>query len=207
MHSRLIFSVAIVCFALAPIHAGEFSTREVSPRVQAIESTGTALFEVSAGYNYIHLGDAGIEQEHLHGGDVSAFFNLTSWLGIGGDFMANFGDRSQNFFGTAVELESRRFLYLGGLRITPWQNDRLRFFTEFLAGGVHAELEGSVGSVSRTFKDDGFAGAAGGGIDWRFSHRLAWRVLQADYLPTNLGDQWQHDVRVSTGIVISFGGR
>jgi hypothetical protein len=216
MHSRLFFSVAIVCLALTPVHAGEFSSREVSPRVQAIESTGPALFEVSAGYNYIHLYEPGVEQEHLHGGDVSAFVNVTRWLALGGDFMANFGGRTipdrltftrnGQFLGD-LDLDSRRYIYLGGLRITPWQNSRFRFFTEILAGNAHAELEAHLGPLHQTFEEDGFAAAAGGGIDWRFTRHLAWRIVQADYLPTEIGDEWQHNFRASTGIVISFGGR
>jgi hypothetical protein len=188
----------------SPLFGGE-SAERVSHA--AVASAGGDLFELSLGYNYIHLDRADIEQEHLHGGDVSAFVNITSWLGLGGDFMANFGQRTQRFFFNNVDLDSERLVYVFGPRVTVWQNPQFRLFTEVLAGGVHAELKGSVGSISRTFHDDAFAMAIGAGADWRFTRHFAWRIIQADCLPTNLGDNWQHNIRLSTAIVFSFGGR
>jgi len=165
------------------------------------------LFEVSLGYNYIHLGDAGFEPKNLHGLDVSAFVNLNSWLALGGDFMADFGHRTQRFFFTDVDFDSQRYIYVFGPRVTVWQNPKFRVFAEALAGGVHAEAEASVGSFSRTASADAFAMAVGAGFDWRFTRHFSWRVVQGDYLPTHLGSDWQDNFRASTGIVYSFGGR
>jgi opacity protein-like surface antigen len=49
-----------------------------------------------------------------------------------------------------------------------------------------------------------FAMAAGGGLDFNLTERLALRVAQADYLLTRLGQSTQNNVRVSTGFVLKF---
>jgi opacity protein-like surface antigen len=49
-----------------------------------------------------------------------------------------------------------------------------------------------------------FAMAAGGGLDFNLTERLALRVAQADYLLTRLGQSTQNNLRVSTGFVLKF---
>lgn len=206
MYTRYFTSFVALCLATS-LYAGSYSEGNMASTTSTTEPCLPGLFEISLGYNYLHLDHAFPEQEHLHGGDVSAFINLTRWLGLGGDFMANFGSRTERQFFDDIDLDSRRFTYMGGLRITPFQTCHFRFFAEALAGATHAELEATVRTFSRTFTEDSFAGAAGGGIDWRFTRHIAWRVVQADYLPTHLGNDWQQNFRVSTGVVFSFGGR
>jgi hypothetical protein len=175
---------------------------EATPRTPA----GPDLVELSLGYNYIHLDEAAPETKNLHGGDFSAFVNVTSWLGLGGDFMADFGSTDQQItFGRSVTIDSQRYVYVFGPRVTVWRNPSFRVFVEALGGGVHAKAELSLGSLSQHASEDAFAMAFGGGFDWHFSNHLSWRIVQADYLPTNLSDQWQGNFRASTAIVYSFG--
>jgi Outer membrane protein beta-barrel domain len=165
-------------------------------------------FEVSIGYNYLHLHDADPEPEHLHGVDLSGFVNLNSWLAIGGDFMADFGNVTRSsIFGGSFDVDSQRYIYVFGPKVTVWRNSQFRVFLEALAGGVHARAEASAGSFSQTASADGFAAAGGIGADWRFSEHFSWRMIQADYIPTDLEGDWQHNFRVSTGFVYSFGRR
>jgi hypothetical protein len=167
------------------------------------------LFEVSLGFNYIYLGDAYPETRNLYGGEASLFVNATSWLAVGGEFMADFGSHSiPYFFRRTLDVDSTRDVYVFGPRVTVWHNPRFRVFVEALAGGVHAEAKISTQSpfsFSRTARADGFATALGAGFDWRFTRHLSWRIAQADYLGTDLSSQWQTDFRASTSIVYSFG--
>ena len=170
------------------------------------------LFDVSLGFNYIYLNDQYPETKNLYGVDGSFFVNATSWLAIGADFMANFGSHSVPvFFGNTVDVDSQRYIYVFGPRVTVWHNSQLRIFAEALAGGVHAEADFTLNrrfsSTSASASDDGFAMALGGGVDWRFSNHFSWRIVQADYLPTHLGNDWQDNFRASTAIVYSFGRR
>ena len=163
------------------------------------------LFEVSLGFNYIYLNDQFPETKNLYGLDTSLFVNATSWLGVGGDFMANFGSHSVPVFRNSVDVDSQRYVYVFGPRVTIWHNPQFRVFAEALAGGVHAEAQVSLGTFSRSASADAFAMALGGGVDWRLSDHLSWRILQADYLATTLSDDWQNNFRASTAIVYSFG--
>jgi hypothetical protein len=63
---------------------------------------------------------------------------------------------------------------------------------------------------------DAFALTAGGGFDFKFNHRFAWRVVQAEYLYTHYGNgcgfavcstgRGQDNFRLKSGLVISWGG-
>ncbi|MBV9618470.1 MAG: hypothetical protein JO201_04590 [Verrucomicrobia bacterium] len=199
------FTLVVITLCLA---VGSFyGQADLAP--QPVSRPQTDLVELSLGYNYIHLGQASPETASLHGFDFSTFINLTSWLGLGGDFMADFGSRSHTaFFSQTVNVDSERYLYLFGPRVTVWHNPSFRIFLEALAGGVHAKADVSDSFLpqrTQRFSDDALAMEFGGGFDWRFSKHFSWRIAQADFLPTNLGNGWQDNFRVSTAIVYSFG--
>jgi hypothetical protein len=170
------------------------------------------LFEVSLGFNYIRVGNAYPETRNLDGLEVSAFVNATSWLGVGGEFMAGFGTHSFTVpFFSKAEIDSQRYVYVFGPRITIWHNAQFRIFGEALAGGAHAEAQATIqspfSSASQNVSDDSFATALGAGFDWRIANHLSWRIVKADYLGTNFGNHWQNNFSASTSIVYSFGRR
>ena len=213
MFPRILVAIVVVSFL------GSSQARAQSPQPQRYQSAGLNapppqqpdLFEVSLGFNYIYLNDQYPETKNLYGVDASLFLNATSWLGVGGDFMANFGSHSVPvFFGNTADVDSQRYIYVFGPRVTIWRNPQFRVFAEALAGGVHANADATLNrrffsSPSVSASDDGFATAIGGGFDWRLTNRLSWRVVQADYVGTSLGNDWQSNFRASTGIVYSFG--
>lgn len=171
-------------------------------------------FEISLGYNYLYLSNASPEAEHMHGGEISAFWNINSWLGIGGELLAGFGESTHGFFFNTgflqyefhhVNVESRRYVYLFGPRITVFHNDHFRVFVEGLAGQAHAEADISFGGDNQDISDNGLALMAGAAFDMKITRNISWRILEADYLPTNLGTDWQHEFRAATGIVFGFG--
>jgi opacity protein-like surface antigen len=204
--------IIVALLAVSLFVAREGRTQEYEPAGLRVPSTQSDLFEASLGFNYIYLDRAYPETKNLYGVDASLFVNATSWLGVGGDFMANFGSHSVPFFfGNSVDVDSQRYFYVFGPRVTVWHNPQFRVFAEALAGGVHAEAQATATSrfSSRTVSasEDAFAMSLGAGFDWRFTEHLSWRVVQADYLPTSLGSDWQNNFRASTGIVYSFGRR
>lgn len=50
-----------------------------------------------------------------------------------------------------------------------------------------------------------FAFTFGGGWDYAISRRVAWRVIQVDYLMTHFGSEFQNGGRYSTGLVLYLG--
>jgi opacity protein-like surface antigen len=67
------------------------------------------------------------------------------------------------------------------------------------------------------FSSNVFAMTVGGGFDIKLSKRLAWRVVQAEYLYTRFGNgcqfaycsgnNGQNSVRLNSGIVLGWGGQ
>ncbi|HJT46508.1 MAG TPA: hypothetical protein VJ721_09590 [Chthoniobacterales bacterium] len=171
------------------------------------------LFEASVGFNYIRMSDQYPETKNLYGVDASLFINALSWLSVGADFMANFGSHSVPvFFGNSADVDSQRYVYVFGPRVTVWRNSQFRVFAEGLAGGVHANADFTLNrrffsAPSASASADGFATALGGGFDWRLTDHLSWRVVEGDYVGTHLGNDWQNNFRATTGIVYSFGRR
>ena len=195
-----------VMFGLLSLVLAPIASAQRTPPAETYLSARPNPFEISLGYNYINVPDAE-PLDDLHGFNVSAFYNWSSWLAFGGEFMAGFG--TTHFGGADGELD----LLLGavGPRLSAYPAQQLRVFTQALVGGVHGDAEISRGSFRTSSSDDGFAVVAGVGADWRLTRQFSWRVLQADYIGTNFSSfgsgEWDHSWRVSTGIVFSFGGR
>jgi hypothetical protein len=217
MFPRLLVAIVLVVFFGFSQAGAQSQQPEQSPKYQPVGLNAPPpqqpdLFEVSLGFNYIYLDNQFPETKNLYGVDASAFINATSWLAAGVDFMADFGSHSvPAFFGRTIDVDSERYVYVFGPRVTVWRNPRFRVFVEGLAGGVHAEAKFTLArfssSISQTASADGFATALGAGFDWRLTNHLSWRVVQADYVGTDLSSQWQHNFRASTSIVYSFGQR
>ena len=206
MFPRIVVALVAILF----FNSVELRAQRPEPAGLNVPPPQPDLFEVSLGYNYIYLGDAYPETRNLHGVEVSAFINATSWLAAGGEFMADFGSHSIAFFNRTIDVDSQRYVYVFGPRVTVWHNSKFRVFAEALAGGVHAQAKLALvqfPSFSRTASADGFATALGAGFDWRLTNHLSWRILQADYLGTDLSSQWQSNFRASTSIAYSFGQR
>lgn len=79
------------------------------------------------------------------------------------------------------------------------QIGKLRPFAEFEAGVGHVSGVGN--GTNNT--DTSLSTAAGGGVDYKIFHALAWRV-QGDYVYTHFFSAGQNNVRISTGIVLRF---
>ena len=197
---RLAFSIASIALILE-IHAQGTAQNGPQPRDNLARSRDK-LVELSLGYNRISL-DTNSEADNLNGINLSAFVNMTSRLSLGGEVMANFGSRD----GFRTDIDSERYIYLFGPRVTVWRTTQFRVLLEALLGGVYGHVEVDDGVFIRRFSDSGVAMAVGGGFDWRFSEDFSWRIVHFDYLPTNLGEDWQHNFRLSTEIVYMLGRR
>jgi hypothetical protein len=205
---NLILVASVLCLTLANSYGQKALEPTPPPGLEP------DLIELSLGYNYIRLGNAYPETRNLNGLEFSAFVNATSWLAVGGEFMAGFGTHSFTTpFNIKVDIDNQRYVYVFGPRITIWHNAQFRVFAEALAGGAHAEAQlGAqspffLRSVSQNASDDSFATALGAGFDWRIANHVSWRIVQADYLGTDFGNHWQSNFTASTSIAYSFGRR
>ncbi len=106
-------------------------------------------------------------------------------------------------FDANTSLQSYQFLF--GPEVA-YSNRKVQIFGHGLLGANHTAVVWDIGSntnptlIGRTH----FALGAGAGLDVNFNEHLAYRVFQADYIPTLVNGRWEKNYRVSTGIVVRF---
>ncbi|HXX20254.1 MAG TPA: outer membrane beta-barrel protein [Candidatus Acidoferrum sp.] len=151
--------------------------------------------ELFGGYSYVHLTVSGTTfSTDANGGSGSVSFNPNSWLGLVGEF--------GGYTGGTSSINGTMYTYLFGPKVAY----RARTFTPFvqaLFGGAHI----TAGSKINAGSENAFATAIGGGLDWNATKRIAVRVVQADYLLTELTDGFndkQNSLRISAGVVFRF---
>ncbi len=145
--------------------------------------------EIFGGISYANVDDPiDNERETFFGFQTSVAGNFNKSFGIVGDFGGHY--RSPDVGSTAYE-------FMVGPRFTS-RGDTATGFVHAMFGGV--KFDGNVNS------DTGFAMAFGGGVDVNVTKRFAFRVIQFDYVPTHLFDNWEHNIRLGIGVVFKFGG-
>src|SRR3954467_3154063 len=164
----------------------------------AAMAADTPKAEVFGGYQYLRFTPgSGLDGINTHGWEASINGNFNSWFGVKADFS---GAYQGDLFGTGLNGKMHTFTF--GPELSR-RGDRGKLFAHALFGGAHLSGGGA--------GDGAFAMRIGGGGDLNFGNAVAWRVVQADYLPTHFdfgtGDDWQHHFAVSTGIVFRFGSK
>lgn len=183
--------------------------------------------EVYVGYSNgqvdtgIETGDSAVdffrERENFNGVNVSGVYNVTRYFGIKGDVSAtyNSNDFNETFNGATVSFKNKNSLYnfLGGVQIKDNSNEGVfKPFGHVLVGAGHARAKVSAFSCTPaiacpteipndTYSETGFAGAIGGGLDFRLNNRVQIRAIQIDYNPIRLSGETQNNLRIGAGIV------
>lgn len=184
-------------------------------------------YEVFAGYSFMdeHINGYG-PSNGLNGWESSLTGYVNKWAGIEADF--------SGFYGTAGENGAYKpsFTFMAGPHFAFRNRSRVTPFIHLLAGGVHGSstlinlslspcVVGQPCLSTITQSQTAFAAAGGFGIDVKVSRSISIRAIQADYLfadfsghPLNpplpalyFSPGQEHSVRLSAGIVFSFGGR
>jgi hypothetical protein len=155
---------------------GLFFLFSISARAQ-----GTGVL---AGYSFERLGTS--PGRYLHGVEIAAQHNFTSWFRFTADF--------DGHFGVPWSADGRTMHFVVGPELAV--PGRISPFVHVMAGIGHVHANG--------LTDTSFASAVGGGIDMRFAPLFSWRMLQGDDVMTNFYGRVQHSVRLSTGILIRF---
>jgi len=210
MHPRLSLGIAITLALAVLLFAPETRAQSRAPqppppeeRIPVAANAQPDLFEASVGFTYLRADDALVK--NMYGGDVSLFANLNSWIAVGAEFIGAYGQENRKFFFRSTSVEESRFVYVGGVRINVWRTGNLKVFAEVLGGGAHGHASALIFGIDRSASADGFAAVLGAGAEWKFTRRLAWRIVETDYIPAHFNGQWENDWRVSTGLSFSFG--
>jgi hypothetical protein len=140
---------------------------------------------------------------NAYGGDLSFAFHASKRIAVVADFAAHQASVS------GIDLDT--FTYRFGPRYSRTFGSRLTAFGEVLAGGTRLTggtttfSSGTTTTTSTSF--NGFALAAGGGLDIGIRPWFAWRAAQLDYSLLRFGqlDATSNGIRVGSGIVFRFG--
>lgn len=160
--------------------------------------------ELAVGYTYLHTNapPGGCGCFSMNGANAEFGYAITNhWTGVV-DFGWSYNGNA-NSSGDDLLLSNA----LAGVRYRVITRSRWKPFAEIEAWDFNAQ-----GGLSPTKLGIGhanvFAMAAGGGVDLPVTRRIAWRVVDVDYLATlfnNVDNNHQNNLRLSTGIVLRFG--
>jgi hypothetical protein len=128
-------------------------------------------------------------------------YNLNKTLGL----VADFG----GYANTRTGIDEKLLTYMFGPRFN-WRHSRLNPYVQFLFGG------GYVWSGPTSTTQNAFATAAGGGLDYSLTKRIAIKSIPVEYVMTQFDSarlggatrgfgSHQNDVRYSAGVVFRFG--
>jgi opacity protein-like surface antigen len=230
-YSRLALGICLVLCSLAA-----FS--QDSPKV-----------EVFGGYSWLHLGSMGITNSDLDtatgatpgtnslkngfsGWTGEVQYNVNDWIGVVADASGDYGTRVSVSGVTGIPSGSSYTFLVGP--VLQQSAGKLKPFVHLLFGFNRQNTDlvnAVVNEMYTNSKDDAFAMAFGGGVDYKVGKNVSLRLAQLDYLltshdystvsnsiinglansaiitnvPTN-GTR-QNNFRFSTGIVFNLGGK
>lgn len=179
------------------------------------------LFLGYSGVRAVPTNSLGNRMVWLSGGTASFAYNVNRYLGLVADF-GGYRDTRLRLTGTganpprSVASTGSAYTLLFGPRLSLRKYDRITPFAQALFGMIHASkvtLSNCTGVLCTPLPtENAFAMTVGGGLDVKVHHHIAIRIIQAEYMMTRFADlttgirQRQNDVRLSAGIVFSFGG-
>ena len=184
------------------------------------QDEGDLFLEISGGYSYAHANftGAGQKKSGYNGWETSFTMNPAEWFNFEFDFAGRYNSSTVQLpaqVGTcppvclpAISVDNAEHEYLFGPRFR-YPKKKVSPFTHVLFGASHVTTHATlpltfpIFPISLSTSQTGFAMVAGGGVDVRLRKHVFWRN-QVDYFLTNLFDQVENNVRISTGFAIRF---
>ena len=186
--------------------------QQTAPPAATSTSTGSEYpaVDLFVGYSYVRFRtDAGVKEGfNWHGATGALAGNVNRWFSLVGDI----GGYRIKSLPSGVTGSAYTFLF--GPQFSH-RGERFTPFIHFLFGAARlSDIQASTiptGSVffNRSFSQNAFATAMGGGLDVNFNKHVGFRIAQIEYLLTKFTDgnsNRQDNVRASAGLVLHFGG-
>jgi outer membrane immunogenic protein len=163
--------------------------------------------ELALDYSYLRSNapPGGCDCFNLNGGSATFawHFKPRSFALVGDVSVTHTSGISSNSYSLTLST------FTAGGRYTPrFGRSPLKPFGQILVGIAHSSgslVEGQNSTTSNA--GAAFAANVGGGIDLRASHRISFRLVEADYLVTTFDNGLnghQNNLRLSTGVVLHF---
>jgi hypothetical protein len=187
------FNFTLVPELAPPLSASpSFPASPKSPAPQgSTPSEDVYRWDLALGYEFFHFHSAPFSA-NLNGLHTDLTYNVNNWFGIEGSLVSAFGG---SVFSGEI---AKSVLYTAGGRVsagpsrrrwTPWAH--------VLIGGIH--MFPQVAHEGR----NGFALQLGGGADWAYTSRIAFRA-EGDYVRTMLYSSSQNNFQLGIGAVVHF---
>jgi opacity protein-like surface antigen len=202
MRKLLVLCAAILCLSGAVLAQNDPTAPAASTQPMSVtlsggqgrhRSMGSDDFPWQVGMNFLY------QRYDLSGNNDGLMGFQSSVAKYLGDSMFGIEASASATWGKITPLIKENVVfYGGGVRIAP-RGRRLTPWFHALFGGEHVRISQGIGPASF----NGFAFQVGGGVDWKFSSRMAFRV-QVDYLGPRISGVWQNTINVGGGIVVSF---
>ena len=202
---------------LAP--AESLFTAQAKSKSSSSSGEGHPAVDLFAGYSFVRfstnttvatpptLGHVK-ETFNWHGFTGSIAGNVNRWFSLVGDFgVYRIKDVPPNVSGSA-------YTFLFGPQFSL-RHERWTPFVHALFGAARlADIQVTPPATTsaffnRSFSENAFATALGGGVDGNFNKHIGVRIFQLEYLLTKFtdgGDNKQNNLRASAGLVLHFGG-
>jgi len=168
----------------------------------AQEST-TPVVEVGANYSFVRFNSSQGQREFTqNGGSGYVEYNLNRVVGLVAD-LGGYNNGTNNF---------KTFSYLFGPRFNM-RRGRFVPYAQFLFGGTYAWAGSTAAGPIVGTTQNGFATAAGGGLDIALTHHIAFKPIQVEYLMSQLPqlatntNSIQNNLRYSAGVVLRLGAK
>ena len=149
-------------------------------------------WQLSTSYAYVRFHSTPFDAS-LNGISTTVAKYFSGWFGLEGTVTAAFAGVPSGF---GPGSDARYLFYGGGVRIKQ-PVKQFEAWGHVVVGGVHMQPQTAGNGRSS------FAYELGGGVDWRFRPRLAWRV-QGDWVRSQLYQESQNTIQIATGIVFNF---
>jgi hypothetical protein len=157
--------------------------------------------EVSVLYNTLLTNVVRSDKFWMQGGAIQVDGQF--WRGLGAEAdIAGFHSGNANNAGLGLDLVTATF----GPRYA-FPAHHFAVFGHALIGQVNGFNSAFPGAAGATSSADGFALQVGGGVDLRVKHRLSLRVVEADWLRTQLPNadtNVQNSFRLAAGVAVRF---
>lgn len=153
--------------------------------------------DLFGGYSYLNIDTNGLSpRQNANGWEASLSGYFTKLFAAEASVSGYY--KSYDITGISVGVSDYSYVAGPRLNFKP-------IFIHALLGGDHL----SAGALGVSASQDGFAGAFGGGVQWKIAHAVSFRA-SADYVFTRhniLGGSsvTQNNFRTSVGLVYSFG--
>jgi hypothetical protein len=176
--------------------------------------------EINTGYSYANINLAAQSAvfapsgRSYNGMEFDTKLNVRSHLGLGLDLAREVGQSTiADPLGHEANMRIDATQFLAGPELTL-RAQKFSVFVHGLCGLTHTSLNVLRGYSSTWYLDSpdysalatrtSLAFGAGGGIERNFNDHMAFRLLDADYIPSRVDGQWESNIRVGTGVNLKF---